>query len=54
MFTAEATELAHLQPLGRLLLVLGRAVVAPLTLDAGERDDVSHNSLLGFGNRGIG
>jgi hypothetical protein len=48
MFTAEATELAHLQPLGRLLLVLGRAVVATLTLGAGERDDVSHNSLLGI------
>jgi hypothetical protein len=49
MFTAEATELAHLQPLGRLLLVLGRAVVAPLTLDAGERDDVSHNCSLEIG-----
>jgi hypothetical protein len=52
MFTAEATELAHLQPLGRLLLVLGRAVVATLTLGAGERDDVSHNSLLGIWSSG--
>jgi hypothetical protein len=54
MFTAEATELAHLQPLGRLLLVLGRAVIAPLTLEAGERDDVSHGYLLGIGNLVIG
>jgi hypothetical protein len=54
MFTAEATELAHLQPLGRLLLVLRRAVVAPLTFGAGERDDVSHDCLLGIGNLVIG
>src|SRR4029077_8200879 len=42
MFPAEPAELAHLETLGRLLLVLRRAVVAPLTLRAGERDDVSH------------
>ena len=28
MFTAEAAELGHFEPLGRLLLVLRRAVVA--------------------------
>jgi hypothetical protein len=49
MFTAETTELAHLQPLGRLLLVLGRAVVAPLTLEARKRDDVSHDCSLEIG-----
>jgi hypothetical protein len=45
MLPAEAAELAHLEPLGRLLLVLGRAVIAPLTFRAGERDDVSHSIL---------
>src|SRR5207247_5065295 len=39
---AEPAELAHLEPLGRLLLVLRRAVISPLTLGARERDDVSH------------
>jgi hypothetical protein len=43
MLPAEPTELAHLEPLGRLLLVLGRAVIAPLTFGARERDDVSHD-----------
>jgi hypothetical protein len=43
---AEPAELAHLEPFSRLLLVLRRAVVAPLTFEARERDDVSHNSLL--------
>ena len=46
MFPAEATELAEFQPIGRLLLVLRRAVVAPLALGAGERDDVSHIKTL--------
>ena len=46
---AEPAELAHLEPLGRLLLVLRRAVVAPLTFGARQRNDVSHNSLLGIG-----
>jgi hypothetical protein len=54
MLPAEPAELAHFEPLGRLLLVLRRAVVAPLTFGAGERDDVSHGYLLGFGNRVIG
>src|SRR5206468_8042367 len=44
MFPAEATELAEFQPIGRLLLVLRRAVVAPLALGAGERDDIAHYS----------
>jgi hypothetical protein len=39
---AEATELAELEPLGRLLLVLRRAVVATLALAARELNDVSH------------
>jgi len=43
VFTAEAAELAQLEPFARLLLVLRRAVVAPLTLGARQGDDVSHN-----------
>ena len=39
---AEPAELAHLEALGRLLLVLRRAVISPLTLGAREGDDVSH------------
>src|SRR6185369_17484606 len=39
---AEPAELAHLETLGRLLLVLRRAVVATLALGARHRDDVSH------------
>jgi hypothetical protein len=42
VLSAEAAELAELEPLGRLLLVLGRAVVAPFALLARQRDDVSH------------
>jgi hypothetical protein len=42
MFAAEAAELAELEPLCRLLLVLRRAVVAPLTFLASERNDVPH------------
>ena len=42
MFAAEAAELAELEPLARLLLVLGRAVVATLTVLARQGDDVSH------------
>jgi hypothetical protein len=42
MFAAEAAVLAEFEPLARLLLVLGRAVVAPLALVARQRDDVSH------------
>ena len=49
MFAAEAAVLAQLEPLGRLLLVLGRAVVAPLTLGARQGDDVSHvENLVGI------
>ena len=43
VLAAEAAELAEFQPLGRLLLVLRRAVVAPLTVHARQRDDVSHD-----------
>ena len=39
---AEPAVLAHLETLGRLLLVLRRAVVATLALGAGHRNDVSH------------
>src|SRR5204863_5219709 len=42
MFPAEPAELAHLETLGRLFLVLRRAVVATLARGAGHRDDVSH------------
>jgi hypothetical protein len=42
VFAAKATELAELEPLGRLLLVLRRRVVAPFALGTRERDDVSH------------
>ena len=42
MLSAEAAELAELEPLGRLLLVLRRAVVAPLTVLTRQGDDVSH------------
>src|SRR5436309_302052 len=43
MFPAVPTVLAVLKPVGRLLLVLRRAVVAPLALGAGERHDVAHD-----------
>jgi hypothetical protein len=42
VLAAEAAVLAQLEPLGRLLLVLGRAVIAPLTVGARQGDDVSH------------
>ena len=42
VLAAEAAILRELEPLARLLLVLGRAVVAPLALVARQRDDVSH------------
>ena len=42
---AEAAELAHLEPLGRLLLVLRRAVIPAFALGARHRDDVSHGDL---------
>jgi hypothetical protein len=43
MLPAEAAVLAELEPLRRLLLVLGRAVVAPLAVAARQVNDVSHN-----------
>jgi hypothetical protein len=48
MFAAEAAELAELEPLARLLLVLGRAVVAALAVLARQGNDVSHDSTSGF------
>ncbi len=42
VLAAEATVLAQFEPLARLLFILRRAVVAPLTFRARERDDVSH------------
>jgi hypothetical protein len=42
MLTTEAAVLAELQPLGRLLLVLGRAVIASLAGAARQMNDVSH------------
>jgi hypothetical protein len=42
MLPAEAAELAQLEPLARLLPVLGRTVIAPLALGARHRDDFSH------------
>jgi hypothetical protein len=44
MFSTEPAVLRKLQPLAGLFLVLGRAVIAPLTFVAGQRDDVSHVS----------
>jgi hypothetical protein len=45
VLAAKAAELAELQPFGRLLLVLRRAVVAPLTVAARQMNDVSHSEL---------
>ena len=42
MLPTEATELAELQPLGRLLLVLRGAVVPALAVGALEDDVVAH------------
>jgi hypothetical protein len=42
VLAAERTELAQLDPFRRLLLVLGRAVVATLALAARHLNDVSH------------
>jgi len=55
VLAAEAAELAQLEPFGRLLLVLGRAVVSPLALLARHVDDVSHGCPRpGLGARGSG
>src|SRR5690606_33992857 len=48
VLAAEAAVLAHFEPLGRLLLVLGRAVVATLTVLTRQGDDVSHCCLARF------
>jgi hypothetical protein len=40
---AETAVLAQLQPLAGLFLVLGRAVIAPLTFGARQGDYVSHS-----------
>src|SRR5947207_8458257 len=48
MLPAEPAVLAQLEALGRLLLVLRRAVVAPLALGARQRDQVSHNGSQGL------
>jgi hypothetical protein len=42
VLAAEAAEFGKLQPLGRLLLVLRRAVITPLAFLTRERDDVPH------------
>ena len=39
---AEPAVLAHLEPFGRLLLVLRRAVIPAFALGTRHRDDVSH------------
>jgi hypothetical protein len=42
VLAAEAAVLAEFEPLARLFLVLGRAVVATFALSARQGDDVSH------------
>jgi hypothetical protein len=42
VLATEATELAEFDPLGRLLLVLGRTVVPTFAVAAREMNDVSH------------
>jgi hypothetical protein len=44
MFPAEAAVLAELEPLARLLLVFGRAVVSAFAVLARQIDDVSHSA----------
>src|SRR5262249_6962335 len=46
VLATEAAVLAHLEPLGRLLLVLRRAVVAALTFAARHGYDVAHTPAL--------
>jgi hypothetical protein len=43
MLTTETAELFEFQPLGRLLLVFGRDVVAVFTIATLQNDVVSHN-----------
>jgi hypothetical protein len=42
VLATETAELAEFNPLRRLLLVLGRAVVPPFTVTARKMNDVSH------------
>jgi hypothetical protein len=42
VLATEATELVECDPFGRLLLVLGRAVVPAFAVAAREMNDVSH------------
>ena len=42
VFATEPAELAELEPVGRLLLVLGGAVVAPFALTTGHLNNVAH------------
>jgi hypothetical protein len=42
VFPAEPAVFAQLEPLGRLLLVLRRAVVPAFALGAGQSNDVAH------------
>src|SRR5438093_4570658 len=56
VLSTEAAVLRKLQPLRRLLLVLRRAVVAPLAHRARERNDISHKSPVraqGSGQRAL-
>jgi hypothetical protein len=46
MLATEAAVLAELDPLGRLLLVLGRAVVPALAVAARHVNDVAHFRIL--------
>ena len=51
---AEPAVLAQLEALGRLLLVLRRAVVPPLTLGTGKMNDVSHGVFPVSGQQAVG
>jgi hypothetical protein len=48
MLPTEPAVLAELQPVGRLLLVLRRAVIASFADAARQMNDVSHGDLSGF------
>ena len=48
VLAAVPAELLVLDPPGLLLLVLGGRVVAPLAVDAFQRDDISHGVALRF------
>jgi hypothetical protein len=46
VLATETAVLAELEPLGRLLLVLRRAVIATFALAARQLNDVSHQCIL--------